>query len=110
MSEHTSKWTTNHEHIRKWVEQRGGKPACVRGTGGKGDIGMLRIDFPGYSGQQSLEHISWEDFFEKFDENDLAMVFQDETAGGEKSNFVKLVKRGTAEQKGEHTKSQKHAK
>jgi hypothetical protein len=79
--------------IRTWVEERGGKPACVRGTGGKLDTGMLRIDMPGYSGKTSLAPISWDDWFEKFDEKQLAFLYQDETAGGKKSNFNKLVSR-----------------
>ncbi len=90
---HLSNTTTDHEEIRRWAEDRGAHPACVRGTGGKGDTGMIRLDFPGFSGADSLEAISWDDFFEKFDENRLALVYQDHTAAGEKSNFNKLIKR-----------------
>src|SRR2546430_13602510 len=36
-------------------------PACVRGTGGKDDVGMIRLDFPGYSGEESLEEIRSEE-------------------------------------------------
>jgi hypothetical protein len=92
--------TTDHDRIRSWAEQRGGHPACVRGTGGKGDVGMLRIDFPGYSGEETLEHIGWNEWFDKFDERQLALLFQEETAGGAKSNFNKLINRGTAEHSG----------
>jgi hypothetical protein len=94
----SSQVTTDHQTIRRWAEARDGQPACVKGTGGKGDIGMLRIDFPGYSGEDSLEHIGWEEWFEKFDERGLALLFQEQTAGGAKSNFNKLVSRETAEQ------------
>lgn len=101
---HSSQVTNDHDEIKRWAEDRGAKPACVRGTGGKGDIGMLRLDFPGYSGHDSLEHISWEDWFEKFDERKLALLYQEETASGEKSNFNKLVSRETADpvEHGEH--------
>lgn len=85
--------TTDHDTIRRWAEERGGKPSRVKGTGGGDDPGLLRIDFPGYSGEESLEEIPWEEFFEKFDENNLALVYQEETSGGEKSNFNKLVDR-----------------
>jgi ferritin-like metal-binding protein YciE len=85
--------TTDHEEIRRWAEERGGKPACVKGTGGKGDTGMIRLDFPGYSGSESLQEIGWDEFFEKFDENNLALVYQEQTASGQKSSFNKLVKR-----------------
>jgi hypothetical protein len=105
MVKHVSQTTTDHETIRRWAEERGGKPAAVKSTHAKGarssrDIGILRIDFPGYSGKESLEEISWEEFFQKFDESDLALVYEEETAEGERSNFNKLVRRETVEAKG----------
>jgi ferritin-like metal-binding protein YciE len=84
---------TDREEIRQWAEDRGAQPSCVRGTGGKGDIGMLRLDFPGYSGEDSLEPIEWDEWFDKFDERGLALLVQEKTAGGQKSNFNKLVSR-----------------
>jgi anaerobic selenocysteine-containing dehydrogenase len=96
-TKHTSQTTTDHEEIRKWAEERGAKPACVRGTGGKHDVGMLRLDFPGYTGEDKLQPISWDDWFEKFDERKLALVYQEETAEGERSNFNKLVSRENQE-------------
>ena len=89
---------TGHDEIRQWAEERGAEPACVRGAGGNEDVGMIRLDFPGYSGEESLEHISWDAWFEKFDERGLALKVQ-ETTGGEKSNFNKLVSRSTASNK-----------
>ena len=53
MSKAESKVTFDHEEIRRWAEERNAKPACVRGTGKAGDIGMIRLDFPGYSGERS---------------------------------------------------------
>jgi len=58
---------------------------------------LLRLDFPGYSGGDSLEEISWDDFFQKFDEQGLALLYQDTTARGQKSNFNKIIARETAE-------------
>src|ERR1044071_4026979 len=87
--------TTDHEQIRQWVEERGGHPAAVKRTrGGRGrgdDSGILRIDFPGYSGQGTLEEISWDEFFEKFDRENLAFLYQDQTARGQRSNFNKII-------------------
>ncbi len=85
--------TTDHDTIRGWAEARGGKPAAVSATGSDGDPGIIRIDFPGYSGDGSLEEISWDEWFEKFDENNLALVYQETTADGVQSNFNKLVSR-----------------
>ena len=43
--------------------------------------------------EDKLQPISWEEWFEKFDERKLALVYQEETADGEKSNFNKLISR-----------------
>ena len=97
-SQHLSKSTTDHETIRRWAEERGGKPACVKGTGGKGDTGMIRLEFPGapQSKDESLQQITWDEFFEKFDESNLALVYQEKTSDGQRSNFNKLVSRERA--------------
>jgi hypothetical protein len=85
---------TDHDEIRRWAEERGGKPTAVKGTSrGKRDVGMIRIDFPGYSGEGKLEPIDWEQWFEKFDESNLALIVQEKTANGEISHFNKLVAR-----------------
>jgi hypothetical protein len=47
----------------------------------------LRIDFA--EPDDSLERISWDDFFQAFDENKLAFLYQDEPS----SRFGKLVSR-----------------
>jgi hypothetical protein len=92
-TQHTSQTTTDHDEIRRWAEERGAKPTCVRGTGSRNDLGMLRLDFPGYTGEDRLQPVSWENWFEKFDEQKLALVYQETTAEGQKSNFNKLVSR-----------------
>ena len=91
---------SDHEEIRQWAEDRKAHPACVRGTGKKGDVGILRLDFPGYTGAEKLQEIGWDEFFEKFDERGLALLVQDKTARGQKSNFNKLVSQETAAQAG----------
>jgi hypothetical protein len=88
-----AKTTTDHETIQRWVEERGGKPACVKGTGGKADAGLLRVDYPGYSGEETLQEITWDEFFKAFEENRLAFLYQEETRSGEESRFSKLISR-----------------
>lgn len=86
--------TTDHAEIRRWVEERGGYPATVIGTERNNDeAGVLRIDYPGYSGEGRLERISWDEFFDKFDQANLAFLYQDETKGGGPSRFSKLIRR-----------------
>jgi hypothetical protein len=85
--------TTDHDEIRQWVEQYDGKPASVRGTGSGTDVGVLRIDFPGGAGEDELKHISWDDWFQKFDASGVAFLYQSEKADGDDSTFFKLVRR-----------------
>lgn len=90
--------TTDHDRIRAWVEERGGSPATVASTHEEDDAGIIRIDFPGYSGEGSLEKISWDEWFQKFDDSDLVFLYQETLASGGQSNFNKLIKRETAEE------------
>ena len=85
--------TTDHREIRKWVEERGGQPATVKATSSDDEAGILRINFPGYSGEESLKEISWEEFFGKFEEKRLAFLYQEKTSGGETSRFCKFISR-----------------
>ena len=88
-----SKTTTNHEEIRRWVEDRGGHPAKVK------DTEVLRIDYPGFSGEESLEEITWEQFFDGFEKNKLAFLYQDRLESGETSRFSKLIDRNSTKAK-----------
>jgi hypothetical protein len=93
MADNESKTTTDHDEIRRWAEERGGRPATVEGTEGGGeDAGVLRIDFPGGEGPR-LTEISWEEFFDKFDRENLAFLYQEQVKSGEESRFFKLVSR-----------------
>ncbi len=89
----SARTTTNHDEIRKWVETRGGHPAVVAATEnshGRGG-GLLRIDYdePGGNDDDRLHRISWNEFFDIFDKNDLAFLHDPE---GE-SRFSKFVEK-----------------
>lgn len=88
-----SKTTQDHEEIRSWAEARGAVPAEVSSTHRKDEPGVLRFCFPKAKDRnnESLKEISWDDFFEKFDSNNLELVYQEKTAAGQRSNFNKLV-------------------
>ena len=82
--------TTDHDEIRKWIEERDGRPSIVGSTAENGRKGgLLRVDFGDQDDE--LEKIEWEEFFEIFDENDLVFLHQDKTADGETSRFNKFV-------------------
>jgi hypothetical protein len=80
----SAKITVDHDAIREWAEQRGGRPSKVN-TEGAG--GILRLDFG--EKEENLEQIDWPEFSRIFDENGLAFLYQDE---GE-SRFNKFVNR-----------------
>ena len=86
--------TTNHKTIKKWAEERDGRPATVRATEEDGHAGILRIDFG--PKEKSLEEIDWDEFFRKFDEAGLAFLYQDRTSDGKTSRFHKFVRRSAA--------------
>jgi len=104
----TTKYTTDHETIRQWAEARGGRPVTVKGTEKGGEPGVLRIDFPGYGEDERFEPISWDEFFKKFDEKGLAMLYEDKTADGKVSRFYKFVSRDTLEEKTDKS-AERHA-
>lgn len=92
--------TTNHDEIRKWAEQHGGKPAAVDRTHQKGDVGIIRIMFPKAPNSEHghLLEISWEEFFKEFEDRELALLYDP------KSMFSKIIGRDTADKRshGDH--------
>jgi hypothetical protein len=91
--------TTDHGEIRKWAEVRDGKPAAVKATHRGNDPGIIRLIFPSApnADDESLEEISWDEFFRKFDDAGLALLYQERTVGGQTSFFNKLITQETAE-------------
>ena len=65
----------------------------MKETGSDGDPGILRIDYPSVGAEDSLEKISWGEWFEAFEDNGLAFLYQEQTKEGEESRFSKLVSR-----------------
>lgn len=90
-----SQTTIDHDEIRRWAESKGGKPAAVDRTHQGGDVGIIRIMFPDAPQSQhgSLVEISWDEFFQQFDDAELALIYD------EKSLFSKLVGRDTVEKR-----------
>jgi hypothetical protein len=86
-----SQTTTDHAVIRKWVTERRGHPATVAATEDGGHAGILRIDFD--PKDERLDEIDWDEFFRKFDQSDLAFLYQDRTRDGKISRFHKFVQR-----------------
>lgn len=92
--------TTDHETIRTWAEGKGGKPAAVARTHDDDHVGIVRIMFPDAEQSQhgSLTEISWGEFFQQFEDANLALLYEPD------SMFSKIVGRDTVEKRehGEH--------
>jgi hypothetical protein len=86
----------DHNQIKKWAQSRGAHPACVKGTEAGDGTCLLRLDFPGYSGESTLQPIEWDQWFKVFDQRQLALIVEDKMADGKPSNFNKLIRRQTA--------------
>lgn len=84
--------TTNHNEIRKWVEEHGGIPACTKDNVALSENrGILRIMFSGEKNKEELIELKWSEFFNLFDQAHLAFLYEDNIADGIKSNFYKFI-------------------
>ena len=81
--------TRNHDVILEWAEERQAVPSIVGGSTAGNGIGVLRLDFPGYSGDR-LKKVDWDEWFRTFDKNSLTFLFQEHKRDGSRSNFFKL--------------------
>ncbi|MER0239832.1 hypothetical protein [Fulvimarina sp. MAC8] len=84
----STKQLTDHNAIQAWAAESRGRPAIVAETEGEGGPGLLRFDH----GQDNdgLEPVSWDRFFEIFEEQKLALLVD---ASGDNSQFNKFVSR-----------------
>lgn len=72
--------TTEHEEIKQWAQKYGGKPQIIDDPQALADVPGLRIDFPGKIDdfllpETKIRDVSWEEFFQKFEENQLAFLY-----------------------------------
>lgn len=88
----SARTTTDHDTIRRWAEERGGWPTSVKGASDD-DSGILRIAFQDHTREDTLEPISWEEFFSQFEARSLVLLYQERTDDGQPSTFNKLLKR-----------------
>src|SRR5205823_15092386 len=82
---------TDHSEILRWAKERHVRPARVKEP--DGDHVLIDLDIPAVQLEEALEPISRDEWFAIFDENGLALLVEDMTEGGHRSNFNKLVQR-----------------
>lgn len=82
-----SKQTTNHDEIKKWAESQGMQPTAVAEET-TGDVtGLLRFSEGAPDTGSKLHSVTWDHFFDLFEQNDLALVHEAD------SKFNKIVSR-----------------
>jgi hypothetical protein len=87
----TTKVTTDHNEIREWVEGRGGSPARANSSETGESTPLLRIAFPGISGEGQVQSVEWKEWFDVFENRELAFLYQEKTEDGQDSHYNKLV-------------------
>lgn len=74
--------TTNHDEIRKWVEQFKGTPQFIDDPQVKSDKIGLHFHFLGNVSEAllsdaNIKNITWESFFEEFENQHLAFLYDE---------------------------------
>ena len=78
----------DHNDIKDFATRTGGKPSVVSDTKGSSGPGLLRFDHG--RDNEGLEEISWDRFFEIFEEQELGLMLD---TSGDNPNFNKFVSR-----------------
>ncbi len=82
--------TTDQETIKEWVETRDGTPARVIGQADEpGSLYVVRKDEP----MEGMEALSWDEFFETFETEELAFIYADQEPEASDEWFYDLVDR-----------------
>jgi hypothetical protein len=89
----STKRTTDHSEILRWAESQGAQPALVKDSTSHYDPGVLRIRVPGSDLGPRAEPLTWDAFFQKFDEEALALVLPEQTHEAVDHGQIKLVRR-----------------
>jgi len=84
------KVTTNKSTIREWVEARKGWPAVDRKIRDTEVITFLQIGFP-ESERTSFTEIPWDKFFEMFDTQQLAFLYEEQAGNGTLSHSFQFI-------------------
>jgi hypothetical protein len=86
-----TKITKDHKLIKEWVVSRGGIPGrVIENEAPTEENGVLDIKFPERTDNKVIP-ITWNEFFTRFEQSNLAFLFEDDNRNGVKSKFFKLI-------------------
>lgn len=80
MAERTTHYTSNHTEIRSWAKRHGARPGIARDTIASRDLDQLTLVLPGERGEENVEFIDWDEFFRRFDEEEMVFVYEERKA------------------------------
>ncbi|WP_049900442.1 hypothetical protein [Natrinema sp. J7-1] len=83
--------TTDPERIREWAEARDAVPVRIRDSEGHG-YSFARRDELG----ERHEEVTWDEFTERFEDDDLVFVYHEAEPTGEEMGFFEIVERDRA--------------
>lgn len=96
--------TTDHETIREWVDERGSTAAQVTQPAGD-DPGSLAV-IPEGKMDDSLKEVSWEEFFEIFEDEGLAFRYQTDRDDPDEQWYCEFVEREGTDDGGATTEAE----
>ncbi len=85
------KLTTDRNFIIDWVRSRHGLPARISKITNAGIEKILSIHFPDCQEDVEADPISWEEFFDNFDQNHYVFIYQDKDRSGKPSRDFALM-------------------
>lgn len=87
--------TSDHEFIRNWATERNGRPVTIQSATREAlNQPEVRILFPDYNTDKyNINPLSWDEFFERFEQSNLALLYQERSWTGGESRFCILVDR-----------------
>jgi hypothetical protein len=88
------KRTKDHDEIRAWIEKHNGRPAVLSDTTNDDIQGLLYIHF-GLGARKVGAPISWEEFFDRFDEARVVFRYNDEVIRGMENESYSFVSNET---------------
>lgn len=76
------KYIIDYDEIRAWIEEHGGQPATLKEASENGEESsdMLHIAFGPLT--PDMEEMGWDEFFERFENENLALEYDDEETEG----------------------------
>lgn len=91
------KVTTVHAEIQTWAERYRGRPEIIDDQRAGSDRVGIRIHFPGQFDEaispRVRRRVTWEEFFEKFDQLEYAFIYYDPPGKTHPSDAYQFIKR-----------------